>query len=81
MNAALHRNAQIIGTLGTIETEFLNHTAPAHASKPHPWKYTPSRMRLLPGRGRNKAFEEIQSPAGSGFRFAAEAFADCVKRV
>ena len=36
-------------------------------------------MRLRRGRG-NGPFEALDSPTGSGFRFAAEAFADVVAR-
>jgi predicted dehydrogenase len=76
MDASLHRQAQIVGTRGTIETEYLNHTS---AAPGHPWGYVPSRMRvrrIVPGG--SPLFEDVVSPAGSGFRFAAEAFATVV---
>ena len=70
MDLALHRHATIVGSDGVITTEYLNHTAPrGHAD---PRGYQPSQLRLRSGSG-NGPFETIESPAGSGFRFAAEA--------
>lgn len=77
MDLALHRHALIVGSDGFLTTEFLNHTADAGTA--HPWGYTPSQMRVRRGRG-NGPVEPVPSPAGSGFRFAAEAFADVVGR-
>ena len=77
MDMALHRHACIVGSDGFITTEFLNHTADAGAD--HPWGYQPSQMRVRRSRG-NAAIESVDSPTGSGFRFAAEAFADVVAR-
>lgn len=77
MDLALHRHAAIVGSDGVITTEFLNHTA--EAGSRHPWGYQPSQMRLRRGRG-NGPLETLDSPTGSGFRFAAEAFADVVAR-
>jgi len=77
MDLALHRHAAIVGSNGFITTEFLNHTAEAGLA--HPWGYQPSQMRVRRGRG-NGPLEALQSPTGSGFRFAAEAFADVVAR-
>jgi predicted dehydrogenase len=37
MNAANHRRATIVGTHGTVETEYLNHTSDSHT---HPWGST-----------------------------------------
>jgi predicted dehydrogenase len=75
MDAALHRHATIVGNNGVITTEFLNHTsAPGSV---HPWGYQPSQLRVRRGSG-NGPFETIVSPGGSGFRFAAEAFAAVV---
>lgn len=75
MDMALHRNATIVGSDGVITTEFLNHTsAPGSV---HPWGYQPSQLRVRRGSG-NGPFQDIQSPCGSGFRFAAEAFAAVV---
>jgi len=75
MDAALHRHAAIIGSDGVITTEFLNHTAEPDGA--HPWGYQPSLLRVRRGPG-NGPFERIASPSGSGFRFAAEAFAAVV---
>jgi len=75
MDLALHRHALIVGTEGLIETEFLNHTADTTSG--HPWGYQPSLMRLRRGAGAGP-IETLTSPVGSGFRFAAEAFAHVV---
>jgi predicted dehydrogenase len=75
MDMALHRHALIVGSDGVITTEFLNHTS--EGGRAHPWGYQPSQLRLRRGSG-NGRFETIGSPAGSGFRFAAEAFAAVV---
>jgi predicted dehydrogenase len=75
MNLALHRHAAIVGSDGLIETEFLNHTADATTG--HPWGYQPSLMRLRRGIG-SGTIETVAAPTGSGFRFAAEAFARVV---
>ncbi|MFO1328171.1 MAG: Gfo/Idh/MocA family oxidoreductase [Rubrivivax sp.] len=75
MNVALHRHATIVGTDGLIETEYLNHTADARTG--HPWGYQPSLMRLRRSMGAG-AIEAVPAPTGSGFRFAAEAFARVV---
>jgi predicted dehydrogenase len=76
MGAANHRRATIVGSAGTIETEYLNHTAAP--SVPHPHGYLPSQLRVRRGTANTIAFEEIVSADGSGFRFAAEAFARVV---
>lgn len=76
MNAANHRRATVVGTQGTLETEYLNHTSISHT---HPWGYLPSQMRMRAGIANSLAFEEIYSATGSGFRFAAEAFAQVVR--
>ena len=76
MDAATHRRATIVGTKGTIETEYLNHTS-EHASG-HPYGYQPSQLRVRRGTANTVPFEEIRSSVGSGFRFAAEAFGGLV---
>ena len=76
MNAANHRRGVIAGTQGTIETEYLNHTSTQAGS--HPWGYLPSELRVRRGTANNVPFEVIKSGTGSGFRFAAEAFANVV---
>jgi predicted dehydrogenase len=76
MDAANHRRATIVGSAGTIETEYLNHSANAVGDNPH--GYLPSQMRLRRGTANSIAFEDVVTGAGSGFRFAAEAFATVV---
>lgn len=71
MDMAPHRHALIVGSDGAIETEFLNHTGgPGDA-----FGYQPSQMRVRRGA---QPYETVHSPTGSGFRFAAEAFAKVV---
>jgi predicted dehydrogenase len=76
MDTANHRHATIVGSHGTVETEYLNHTSDAHT---HPWGYLPSQLRIRKGIANSIAFEDIPSATGSGFRFAAEAFAHVVR--
>jgi len=76
MNAANHRRATIAGSAGTIETEYLNHTSAQVGDSPY--GYLPSQLRVRRGTANTVAFEEIKCASGSGFRFAAEAFADLV---
>jgi len=74
MDAVLHRHAIIVGSNGVITTEYLNHTS--EPGSEHPWGYQPSELRVR--RSSTVPFESITSPTGSGFRFAAEAFAAVV---
>jgi predicted dehydrogenase len=76
MDAANHRRATIVGTQGTIETEYLNHTSAEVGSSP--FGYLPSQLRVRRGIANTVPFEEIRSEPGSGFCFAAEAFAKLV---
>ena len=76
MDTATHRRAVIVGSRGTLETEYLNHTSTQAGS--HPLGHLPSQMRLRRGTANIVPFEEIVSGVGSGFRFAAEAFAKVV---
>jgi predicted dehydrogenase len=78
MDTANHRHATLIGTRGTIETEYLNHTVASTGSSPY--GYLPSQLRLRRGTANTIAFQAIQCASGSGFRFAAEAFAQLVER-
>ncbi len=71
------RRATIAGTGGTLETEFLNHTSDSTTG--HPLGYQPSQLRVRRGTANTVPFEEIASATGSGFRFAAEAFAQVVR--
>lgn len=76
MDVATHRHATIVGTEGVIETEYLNHTSAQAAG--HPLGFQPSRMRVRRGIANTVPFETMPSGTGSGFRFAAEAFAKLV---
>ena len=69
MNAAPVRHALVCGTRGVIDTEWLNHTGEG---------FQPSRLRVRRGTAANIAFEDVPAPTGSGFRFAAEAFAKVI---
>jgi predicted dehydrogenase len=77
MDGANHRRAMIVGARGTVETEFLNHTS---ETTDHPYGYLPSELRVRRGIPNTVPFEAITSPTGSGFRFAAEAFAEMVAK-
>lgn len=77
MNTANHRRATIAGSAGTLETEYLNHTSSRAGDSRH--GYLPSQLRVRRGTANTVAFEEVASATGSGFRFAAEAFADLVR--
>ena len=70
MNVANHRRAVIMGTQGTIETEFVN----------HPTAEVPSQLRVRRGIANTIPFEDVPAAIGNGFRFEAEAFADVVRR-
>jgi predicted dehydrogenase len=76
MDAANHRYATIIGTQGTIDTEYLNHTSDEPSGDA--CGYLPSQMRVRRGIPNSVPFEPVTSEAGSGFFFAAESFARMV---
>jgi predicted dehydrogenase len=76
MDTANHRYATIVGSHGTVETEYLNHTSDSHT---HAWGYLPSQLRVRQGIANSVPFQEVHSATGSGFRFAAEAFAQVVR--
>ncbi|CAN5894373.1 Gfo/Idh/MocA family oxidoreductase [soil metagenome] len=76
MDAANHRRATIVGSRGVIETEFLNHTAQKAGDDPR--GFLPSQLRVRRGVGAQVAFEDVMCGVGSGFRFAADAFARVV---
>lgn len=76
MNGANHRYASIVGSAGTLETEYLNHTATQPGSDAR--GYLPSLLRVRRGIANTVPFEAVHSPVGSGFCFAAEAFARVV---
>jgi predicted dehydrogenase len=69
MNVANHRRATIMGTAGTIETEYIN----------HPNAAVPSQLRIRRGIANTIPFEDMPSADGSGFRYEAEAFAALVR--
>lgn len=77
MDTALHRRAVIVGTGGTIETEYLNHTSAQTSG--HPFGFQPSQLRVRRGVANSVPFEHVRSGVGSGFRFAAEAFARVIR--
>lgn len=76
MDTANHRRATIAGSAGSMDTEYLNHTGQAAGDNPH--GYLPSQLRVRRGTANTIAFEDMVTDAGSGFRFAAEAFAKMV---
>jgi len=78
MDAANFRRATISATAGTIDTEYLNHTSDVHAGDER--GYLRSQLRVRYGTANNIPFDEIQAETGSGFLFAAEAFATMVQR-
>ena len=73
MDTANHRRATIVGSDGTIETEYLNHTS--DQSGGHAYGYLPSQLSVRRGIANTTPFEDVITGTGSGFRFAAEAFA------
>lgn len=75
MDTAYHRRATIMGSQGTIETEYLNHTGDGSARQ---HSYLPSEMRVRRGTGNTVPFEPVAAARGSGFRFCAEAFAQAL---
>jgi len=76
MDGAFHRLAHIVGSQGTLTTEYLNHTA-ARAGD-NPYGYLPSQLRLRRSAAQTVPFEDIRSGVGSGFSFAVEAFAKVI---
>lgn len=63
---AYWRHAEIAGTEGVIETNYLN----------HPPLYGPSLLRLRQGIAFDAPFVDIPVPEGNGFRREAESFAE-----
>ena len=74
MDTGNHRHATLVGTQGTLETEYLNHVHEGTAGN-HPYGFQPSLMRLRKGVGNTVPFEPVVCAGGSGFRHAAETFA------
>ena len=77
MDVGYVRRAVIAGSAGTLETEFLNHTGDG-LDQP-PFGYGPSALRLRRGMANTVAWQDIDTPRGSGFHFAAESFAAMVR--
>ncbi len=77
MDGANHRMATIVGTQGTIDTEYLNHTS--KETHGHPYGYVPSQLYVRRGIANSIAFEPVDADTGSGFFFAAESFARIVR--
>jgi predicted dehydrogenase len=77
MNTANHRHATLVGDAGAIETEFLNHTALTPHSDAR--GYQPSLLRVREGTANTVPLQTLRSHVGSGFAFAAEAFARVVR--
>lgn len=77
MDIGYLRHAVIAGSQGTIEAEFLNHTGDGQGV--HPFGYGPSLLRVRRGVANTTPWQDVESPRGSGFRFAAEAFAKVVR--
>lgn len=73
MDGATHRRATIVGSAGTIDTEYVNHSTLAAGDNPH--GVIPGQLRIRRGIAPSIPFEDIPAATGSGFRFAAEAFA------
>ncbi len=67
---AYWRHAEIAGTEGVIETNYLN----------HPPLYGPPLLRLRQGTAFDAPFVDIPVPEGNGFRREAESFADMLAR-
>jgi predicted dehydrogenase len=73
--SAYHRHASIVGQRGTLYTDYANHTAEQLG---HPMGFHVSPMRVRRGVPSQVPFVAVHSATGSGFRFAAEAFARVV---
>jgi predicted dehydrogenase/GNAT superfamily N-acetyltransferase len=72
MDVASVRRAVIATERATIETDYLNHTGDAGARAA---SHSPGSLRVRRGVAATVPFEDVVAPSGSGFRFAAEAFA------
>ncbi|WP_321886483.1 Gfo/Idh/MocA family protein [Paraburkholderia bannensis] len=77
MDGANHRHATVVGSDGSIYTEYLNHTSDAVGADAR--GYLPSRMMIRRGIAQTIPFENVESPSGSGFRFAVETFAGLLR--
>jgi predicted dehydrogenase len=77
MDGAGHRYAAVVGAQGTLYTEYLNHTAEVGSG--NAYGYIPNATFIRKGIPATIPFERVVSPVGSGFRFAAETFAQLVR--
>ncbi len=76
MDAANYRRVTISATAGTIDAEYLNHTS--DTVQGDSFGYLTSQLRVRYGTANNIAFEDIKAQTGSGFLFAADAFAKMI---
>ena len=65
MDAANHRGATIVGTQGTIETEYLNHTSSQAGG--HVWGYLPSQLRVRRGTANTCRSRTCARPQAAAF--------------
>jgi predicted dehydrogenase len=72
MDTAFIRHAVIQGAKGSIVTDFQNHNGDG---TPSTHGYRQASLRVRRGTTVSTPFEDLPLPMGSGFRFAAEAFA------
>ena len=73
MDSAYNRHATITGTAGVMQTNYVNHTE----------RELPSQLlvqRNAAKSAQTAGFENVRFATGSGFKFAAQAFADVVRR-
>jgi predicted dehydrogenase len=77
MDVANCRRATISATKGTIDTEYINHTS--KLVEGDEYGYLTSQLRVRYGTANNIPFKDIVSEPGSGFLYAAKAFADMVR--
>jgi predicted dehydrogenase len=77
MDTGVHRRATIVGSAGCIEAEYLNHTSDDVNGNSR--GYLPSQLRVRRGTANTIPYQDIDCATGSGFRFAAEAFAEVVQ--
>jgi predicted dehydrogenase len=76
MDTGYQRHAVIAGTGGTMETEYLNHTS--DLPQGDAYGYLTSMLRVRKGTAGTLPLVHEFTGTGSGFRFAAEAFARLV---
>ncbi len=77
MDGGVHRHATIVGSVGVIETDYLNHTTQQRQGDAR--GFVPGRLRVRRLAANNAPFEDIKSPSGSGFAFEAQTFARLIR--